>query len=188
MKRRASSESGRLKSDIENTAERASTRAKEEAGVLGSTWQHVKETVKSEVDHLKHATHSAKEDAERYTENGELRAREAVNRGESKVQNGLTGVKDKVGEWVSGSVDGAENTVDGAISKTKRKVENFADDAKSTLSEHVRRGEGWAEEEADNLRPTRKSTMSSERSADALQKEHYKPAEEVVEEARSSKL
>ncbi|KAG0169551.1 hypothetical protein DFQ28_003580 [Apophysomyces sp. BC1034] len=162
-------------------------RAQQAASQAESSWQDLKndmkdatqkasQVVQSTADQAKDDIHRGwvdlKDDADRLKKEGEEQAREGL----SHLKQDALWVGDKVGEakdWIRGEVEDVK-------SKAEHEQKRWADS--------VRRGEGWAEEEADNLRPTRTHTTLSDRASEERQRTDLKLAEEVVHEAGTSKL
>ncbi|KAI7870518.1 hypothetical protein BDF14DRAFT_1770757 [Spinellus fusiger] len=174
-----------VKSRANDVTEKAFNAAKEEKNHLESRWKSAKETVEQDIHYVADKAKEGVEDLQSGWVDIKEEAELLKDKGKASVKNGYVDAKDKVEgvkQWVKGGIEGVEKSVHNNSTKAKESANELAADIKSTMREHVVRGEGWAEEEADNLHPTRKATLSSDRATEKLH-EHPKPAEVVVEEA-----
>ncbi|KAF7725725.1 hypothetical protein EC973_009443 [Apophysomyces ossiformis] len=182
--------------EAKRRAEDVNVRAQQTATVVQSGWQDVKDEVTSTSDVVKKTAQQAGQDAQSLAEQAKENIQQnwvdlkqdthhLRKQGEERVQEGVSRLKEDA-RWLGDKAKETGDWIRGEADEAKAKVEG--EQRKQRWAEQVRRGEGWAEEEADNLRPTRQQSTSSDTASEATQKQNPKSAETIVHGARSSKL
>ncbi|KAI8367501.1 uncharacterized protein BYT42DRAFT_608213 [Radiomyces spectabilis] len=191
-----------FKSEAKDTADDAANRAKQEAKNVESSWENLKQNVGNEANQLKNKVYETTEDVTGRLKQEKDRLEDRWDATKQDAEQWAGSKKREVeGYWNDGmratrtEADEARKDANQAkqwFREGAQNVEMKADkllgnrhDRSVNMQDHVRRGEGWAEEEADNLRPTRPGATSTGRATGHRDNAHYRPAEVVVSEARA---